>query len=76
MTETELKLIAPAAMTGLSSSPNAGYSTPAAIGTPSELVIALAIVFVLLIIGGVLADVGTRWVASAYVDARGAALEP
>ena len=34
MTETELKLIAAAAIIGLSSNPNQGYSTPAAIGTP------------------------------------------
>src|SRR5689334_835710 len=37
ITETELKLIAAAAIMGLSSSPNTGYSTPAAIGTPTEL---------------------------------------
>jgi len=36
-TETELRLIAAAAMTGLSSRPNTGYSTPAAIGTPAAL---------------------------------------
>lgn len=36
-TETELKLIAAAAMTGLRSIPNAGYRTPAAIGTPTLL---------------------------------------
>src|SRR5579883_2598321 len=36
-TDTELKLIAAAAMTGLSSRPKNGYSTPAAIGTPSAL---------------------------------------
>ena len=33
-----------------------------------RLAIAVAVVFVLLIIGGVLADVGTRTAASAYVD--------
>jgi len=37
MTDTEEKLMAAAAITGLSSSPKAGYSTPAASGTPSEL---------------------------------------
>ena len=37
ITDTELKLIAAAAKIGLSSSPNTGYSTPAAIGTPIEL---------------------------------------
>ena len=37
MTETELKLIAAPAMIGLSKMPKNGYSTPAAIGTPSEL---------------------------------------
>ena len=37
ITDTELKLIAAAARIGLSSSPNTGYSTPAAIGTPIEL---------------------------------------
>ena len=37
MTETELKLMAAAARMGLSSSPKKGYSTPAAIGTPTEL---------------------------------------
>jgi len=37
MTETELKLIAAAAIIGFSKSPNAGYSTPAAIGTPAAL---------------------------------------
>jgi hypothetical protein len=36
-TETELKLIAAAAIIGLSSNPKNGYSTPAAIGTPSAL---------------------------------------
>ena len=37
ITDTELKLIAAAAMIGLSRIPNAGYSTPAAIGTPTPL---------------------------------------
>ena len=37
ITETELKLIAAAATMGLSRRPKTGYSTPAAIGTPSEL---------------------------------------
>jgi hypothetical protein len=37
ITDTELKLIAAAAMIGLSSMPNAGYKTPAAIGTPAAL---------------------------------------
>lgn len=37
ITETELKLIAVAAIIGDSNRPNTGYSTPAAIGTPSEL---------------------------------------
>ncbi len=37
MTDTELKLMAAAAMMGLSRIPNFGYSTPAAIGTPTEL---------------------------------------
>lgn len=37
ITDTELKLIAAAARMGLSKIPNTGYSTPAAIGTPSEL---------------------------------------
>jgi len=36
-TDTELKLIAAAAIIGLSSSPKKGYSTPAATGTPIEL---------------------------------------
>jgi hypothetical protein len=36
MTETELALIAPAAIIGFSKSPNAGYSAPTAIGTPSS----------------------------------------
>jgi hypothetical protein len=35
MTETELKLIAAAAIIGLSRIPKNGYNTPAAIGTPS-----------------------------------------
>jgi len=37
MTDTELKLIAAAAIIGDSSRPNTGYSTPAAIGTPAAL---------------------------------------
>jgi len=37
MTETELKLMASAAIIGESSHPVKGYSTPAANGTPSEL---------------------------------------
>ena len=37
ITDTELKLIAAAARMGLSSMPKNGYSTPAAIGTPTEL---------------------------------------
>ena len=37
ITDTELKLIAAAAIIGLSSRPNTGYSTPAAIGTPLAL---------------------------------------
>ncbi len=37
MTETELKLIAAAAIIGLSNKPKTGYSTPAAIGTPTVL---------------------------------------
>ena len=36
-TDTELRLIASAAIIGLSSRPNTGYSTPAAIGTPRAL---------------------------------------
>lgn len=36
-TEKELNVIAAAAIMGLSSSPKNGYSTPAAIGTPSKL---------------------------------------
>jgi len=36
-TDTELRLIASAAIIGESSTPNTGYSTPAAIGTPSVL---------------------------------------
>src|SRR5262249_48650878 len=35
ITDTELPLIAALAMIGLSKRPNTGYSTPAAIGTPS-----------------------------------------
>ena len=38
MTDTELTLIAAAAIIGLSSNPNSGYSTPAAIGTPARVV--------------------------------------
>jgi hypothetical protein len=37
ITETELNVIAALANIGLSSNPKNGYSTPAAIGTPSEL---------------------------------------
>ena len=37
ITDTELKLIAALAIIGLSSTPKTGYSTPAAIGTPSAL---------------------------------------
>ena len=37
MTDTELRLIAAAASMGLRRRPNAGYRTPAAIGTPSTL---------------------------------------
>ena len=37
MTDTELKVIAALAMIGLSSRPKKGYSTPAAMGTPSML---------------------------------------
>ena len=37
MTETELNVIAALAIIGLSSRPANGYSTPAAIGTPSTL---------------------------------------
>jgi len=36
-TDTELRLIASAAMIGDNSNPKTGYSTPAAIGTPSAL---------------------------------------
>ena len=36
-TDTELRLIANAAIIGLSSGPPNRYSTPAAIGTPSAL---------------------------------------
>ena len=38
ITDTELKLIAAAAIIGLSNSPKNGYRIPAAIGTPSEVV--------------------------------------
>ena len=37
MTETELRAMASAATIGLSSRPKAGYSTPAASGTPATL---------------------------------------
>jgi hypothetical protein len=37
ITETELKLIAAAAMMGLKRIPKAGYSTPAATGIPTTL---------------------------------------
>jgi hypothetical protein len=37
MTDTELKLIAAAAMMGLKSSPTAGYKIPAPIGIPAAL---------------------------------------
>jgi hypothetical protein len=37
MTETELNVIAALAIIGLRSTPNSGYSTPAATGTPSVL---------------------------------------
>jgi hypothetical protein len=37
ITETELKLMAAAAIMGLKSRPKTGYATPAAIGTPSAL---------------------------------------
>ena len=37
ITDTELKLIAPAAIMGDSNNPKIGYNRPAAIGTPSEL---------------------------------------
>jgi len=37
ITDTELKLIAAAAMMGDNSNPKNGYSSPAAIGTPNEL---------------------------------------
>ena len=37
MTDTELNVIAALAIIGLSSNPNTGYSTPAAIGTPRTL---------------------------------------
>ncbi len=37
ITDTELKLIAAAAMMGDSNNPNTGYNIPAAIGTPTEL---------------------------------------
>jgi hypothetical protein len=37
ITDTELKLMAAAAMTGLKRSPNAGYNAPAATGIPMTL---------------------------------------
>ena len=37
MTDTELNVIAALAIIGLSNNPVNGYSTPAAIGTPSRL---------------------------------------
>src|SRR5262245_44980114 len=37
ITDTELRLMAALAIIGLSSNPNAGYSTPAATGTPRAL---------------------------------------
>lgn len=37
ITDTELKLIAAAAMMGESSNPKSGYKTPAAMGMPSTL---------------------------------------
>jgi len=37
ITDTELKLMAAAAMIGLKRMPNSGYKIPAAIGTPTEL---------------------------------------
>jgi hypothetical protein len=37
MTDTELKLIAVAAIIGLSKIPKKGYNNPAATGTPSKL---------------------------------------
>jgi hypothetical protein len=37
ITEAELRLMAAAASTGLNNKPKNGYSTPAAIGTPSAL---------------------------------------
>jgi hypothetical protein len=37
MTETELNVMAALATIGLSRTPNTGYRTPAAIGTPSAL---------------------------------------
>jgi hypothetical protein len=37
MTDTEKKLMAAASIIGLNSRPKAGYSTPTAIGTPTEL---------------------------------------
>ena len=37
ITDTELNVIAALAIIGLSSKPNTGYKTPAAIGTPTRL---------------------------------------
>ncbi len=37
ITETELKLIASAAIIGDNNNPNTGYNTPAAMGTPKTL---------------------------------------
>ena len=37
ITDTELKLIAAAAITGDNNKPKTGYNTPAAMGTPAEL---------------------------------------
>ena len=37
ITDTELKLMAAAAIIGDSNKPNTGYNTPAATGTPAEL---------------------------------------
>jgi hypothetical protein len=37
ITETELKLMAAAAIMGDNKRPNTGYKTPAATGTPSKL---------------------------------------
>jgi len=37
LTDTELKLMAAAAIVGDNNMPNTGYSTPAALGTPEAL---------------------------------------